>query len=165
MGKIEKLIQLQSRPFIGRIATEILSLYGIEFPSRVQVGSGLVIHHRGQGIIVTPSTTIGNDVTIYQQVTIGRSGVGVTDEDQGFVGIIIDDGAILCAGAKVLGGRGTLRIGKGTVVGANSVLTCSTGEFEVWAGAPARKVGDRRAPGIAQRTSMTSFASKLTPGL
>jgi len=36
-----------------------------------------------------------------------------------------------------------LRVGRGTVVGANAVLLESTGENELWAGVPARKVGLR----------------------
>lgn len=149
MGTTEKLIHLQQRPLIGKLATEILSIYGVEFPPQVKIGTGLVVHHRGQGIIVSPRTTIGNDVVIYQQVTIGRSGVGTSDSEQGFEGVVIDDGATLCAGAKILGGRGTLRVGKGSIIGANAVLTQSTGDFEVWAGAPARKIVDR----IASSTS------------
>lgn len=39
-------------------------------------------------------------------------------------------------------------MGAGTVVGANAVLTCSTGPNEIWAGVPARLVG-RRSDGLA----------------
>src|SRR6478752_1708722 len=48
--------------------------------------------------------------------------------------------------AVVTSGRGVLTVGEGTVVGANSVLTVSTGKWEIWAGAPARKVGERERP-------------------
>ena len=50
--------------------------------------------------------------------------------------------AILGAGSKVLFQR-DLVIGVGTVIGANSVLLCSTGENEIWAGVPAKRVGKR----------------------
>ncbi len=39
-----------------------------------------------------------------------------------------------------------LTIGAGTVIGANAVLTSSTGPGEIWAGSPARKVADRGQP-------------------
>lgn len=59
-------------------------------------------------------------------------------------GYIIDvqSDVILCAGAKVLS-KGGLVIGKGTIVSANAVLTCSTGENEIWAGVPAKLIGKR----------------------
>lgn len=54
------------------------------------------------------------------------------------------DDAILCAGAKLLFGEETLVVGKGTIIGANAVLTQSTGEGEIWAGIPAKKIGMRK---------------------
>jgi len=38
---------------------------------------------------------------------------------------------------------GTLRVRQSTVVGANSVLLTSTGENEIWAGIPAKRIGER----------------------
>jgi serine O-acetyltransferase len=43
----------------------------------------------------------------------------------------------------VLCKEGVLRVGRGTVLGANAVLLESTGEGEVWAGLPAKKAGPR----------------------
>ena len=57
-------------------------------------------------------------------------------------GVIIRENAILGAGCKVLF-QGDLVVGRGTVIGANSVLLCSTGENEIWAGIPAKCVGKR----------------------
>lgn len=54
------------------------------------------------------------------------------------------DDAIICAGAKLLFSDKTLIVGKGTVIGANAVLTQSTGDYEIWAGIPARKIGIRK---------------------
>lgn len=56
--------------------------------------------------------------------------------------IDIQDDVILCAGCKVLS-KGKLTIGKGTIIGANAVLTQSTGENEIWAGIPAKRIGKR----------------------
>ena len=53
------------------------------------------------------------------------------------------DDVIICAGAKILFKENKLIVGKGTVIGANAVLTCSTGEYEIWAGILARKIGIR----------------------
>lgn len=54
--------------------------------------------------------------------------------------IIISDGAILCAGAKILSKEDTLIVGKNTIIGANSVLLNSTGDNEVWVGIPAKRI-------------------------
>jgi serine acetyltransferase len=140
MGMVEKLVGKRH----VRLVREVLLLMGVEVHARTSIGPGLVLHHRGNGVVITPATRIGRSVAIYQQVTIGRSGVGMTDQEQGFEGVEIGDFAVLCAGAKVLGGRGTLRVGTGTVVAANAVLTRSTGDWEVWAGVPAVKVSDRK---------------------
>jgi serine O-acetyltransferase len=64
-------------------------------------------------------------------------------EQSKFEGIVIEDDAILAPGAKVLCKEGILRVGRGTVVGANAVLLQSTGENEIWAGVPARCIGQR----------------------
>ena len=65
------------------------------------------------------------------------------DESMKEGGVYISDEAILCAGAKILFGEEALIVGKGTIVGANSVLTKSTGENEIWAGVPAKRIGFR----------------------
>ncbi|MFQ7842579.1 MAG: acyltransferase, partial [Thomasclavelia spiroformis] len=54
----------------------------------------------------------------------------------------IKEGAILCAGAKILG-KGQLTVGRNTIIAANAVLLSSTGDNEVWAGIPAKKIKDR----------------------
>ncbi|MFT2690933.1 hypothetical protein [Clavibacter zhangzhiyongii] len=140
MGMVDKMVRFRH----VRLVREALLLMGVEVHAQTTIGPGLVMHHRGNGIVITPSTRIGSSVAIYQQVTIGRTGVDTTAEEQGFEGVEIGDHAVLCAGAKVLGGRGTLRVGTGTVVAANAVLTRSTGDWEVWAGVPAVKVSDRK---------------------
>jgi serine O-acetyltransferase len=58
-------------------------------------------------------------------------------------GIIIENDVILASGAKVLCKEGILKVRKGAIIGANSVLLSSTNEGEIWAGVPAKKVGHR----------------------
>jgi len=92
---------------------------------------------------VSTNTTIGDGVKIYPGVTLGRADIHLPIEDSSFKGIFVEDEVILSPGAKVLGGEGHLRIGKGTIVGANAVLLESTEPGEIWAGVPARRVGHR----------------------
>ena len=109
---------------------------------RVQFGDNLNLVHNGLGVVIHPYTIIGNNVKIYQQVTIGRGDIWKS-ESSDFEGFIIGDDVVICAGAKIICSHGKLTIGKGTVIGANSVLTKSTGENEIWAGIPAKKIGIR----------------------
>jgi len=150
--KAERLIANRRRSVIGPMAHRMLRMMsGIEVPDDVEIGSGLVVHHHGFGLVVHQFTTIGDRVHLFQGVTIGRSDVWMSRADSDFEGIDIEDDVWICAGAKVVGGAGRLRVGRGTVVGANAVLLESTGEWEIWAGSPARCVGHRDRPVEAVR--------------
>lgn len=141
---VTKLVRAQQYPVIGRLAKEMLSVYGVEFPSAVQTGRGLNIVHRGFGVVIHPKTVIGENVTLYHAVTIARADSWVPLYGREFPGVEIGDYAVICPGAKILGAtEGLLRVGTGTVIGANAVLTRSTGDWEVWAGNPAKKISDR----------------------
>lgn len=51
---------------------------------------------------------------------------------------------MLCAGSRIICSKGLLIVGEGTIIGANAVLTQSTGDYEIWAGVPAVKIGKRK---------------------
>jgi serine O-acetyltransferase len=140
-----RLVYLLPMPGLGRLAYLLLKLLGIEFPRSVQVGRHLTIEHGGFGIVVHSRAVIGERVKIYPGVTLGRADIYRPQSESQFERIVIEDDVILAPGSKVLGKQGTLRVGRGTVVGANAVLLQSTGEGEVWAGVPARRVGQRDA--------------------
>lgn len=137
-----RLIFLQRVNVIGKFAGLALNLRGIHIPpSTLKPGTGLVLRHSGN-VVVHSKTQLGRNVMLHQGVTIGRADIW-RSPDATFGGFIIDDEVILGANAVVVSSRGTLHIGRGTVVGANSVLTQSTGEYEIWAGAPAKRIGSR----------------------
>ncbi|WP_166980712.1 serine O-acetyltransferase [Paramicrobacterium fandaimingii] len=127
-----------------RLVRELLLIYGIEIPASVRVGSDFQMVHRGLGTVIHPSTVIGDRVRIYHQVTIGRADGHVPASKSKMERIEIGDDVVLFPGAKVLGGPGITRVGSGTIVAANAVLTKSTGENEIWGGVPAVKIADRR---------------------
>lgn len=139
MGWIEMLVRHRRR----RIAREILLVYGLDIPAQVKIGKDLTLHHRAMGTVFHPATTIGDRVTIYHQVTLGRQDAHIPWAESRMERIEVGDDAVLFAGAKILGGPGVTRVGEGTIVAANAVLTCSTGTWEIWAGVPARKIGER----------------------
>ena len=141
-ANIDRLIRLRSSRRLGPFAWRTLMLlYGLDLPPEVAVGPGVVFPHTGRGTVVHPQTVIGSNVTIFHGVTIGREDAHVPAARSPFVGIEIGDGAVICAGAVVLGGAGVTRVGRGTIVAANAVLRRSTGEFEVWGGVPAKRIG------------------------
>jgi serine O-acetyltransferase len=95
-------------------------------------------------VVIHSKAKIGARVKIYPGVTVGRADIYRPAEESKFEGVVIEDDVILAPGAKVLCKEGILRVGRGTVIGANAVLLQSTGEGEVWAGAPARCLGKRQ---------------------
>jgi serine O-acetyltransferase len=137
------LVYARKLPWVGKAAYLVLKLLGMEIPLSVEIGRDLEVAHGGFGIVIHPKTVIGDRVRLYPGVTIGRSDIHLPVEQSYFEGIVIEDGAILASGAKVLCKEGVLRVGSGTIVGANAVLLCSTGDNEVWVGVPARWVGSR----------------------
>jgi serine O-acetyltransferase len=137
------LIDARKWPILGRLAYYMLKALGAEIPVSVAIGTGFLLHHGGVGVVIHPKTVIGNRVGIYPGVTLGRADVYRPIGASQFQGIVVEDDAILGAGAKILCERGVLRVGRGTVVGANAVLLESTGENEIWAGIPAKKTGMR----------------------
>jgi serine O-acetyltransferase len=140
-----RLVYARRIPVLGRLAYLLLKLLGIEFPRSVQVGRQLTIEHGGFGIVIHSRSIIGNRVKIYPGVTLGRADIYRPQSESQFGRIVIEDNVILAPGSKILGKQGTLRVGRGTVVGANAVLLQSTGEGEIWAGVPARRIGRREA--------------------
>ena len=143
---VTALIYRRRHRAFGRLVSEALALYGMEVPAAVEIGPGLRVFHRGFGTVLHPLTTLGANVTLYNGVTLGRADPWLPQEDSAMERIVVEDDVCLCAGAKVVCKAGTLTVGRGTVVGANAVLTCSTGSDEIWAGVPARLVGWRTAP-------------------
>jgi serine O-acetyltransferase len=137
------LVYARNIPILGGIAYFTLKLLGVEIPRPVIVGKHLELAHGGFGVVIHPNTTIGRRVKIYPGVTLGRADIYRPAAQSSFKGIVVEDDAILCPGAKVLCKEGVLRIGRGSVIGANAVLLESTRENEIWAGVPAKCVGKR----------------------
>ena len=140
-----RLVYARRKPIIGKLAYYCLKLLGVEIPISVEVGDNLELAHGGFGVVVHPNCTIGDRVKIYPGVTIGRSDIYRPAEQSSFKNIMIEDDVILSPGSKVLCKEGILKVGKGTVIGANAVLLTSTGEGEIWTGIPAKQTGHRGA--------------------
>ena len=143
-----RLVYARTLPVIGKLFYYLLKLLGSEIPVSVPIGEGFILEHGGHGVVIHSKAQIGDRVRVYQGVTLGRADIYQPMENSKFVGIQIGNDVILSPGCKILCREGVLKVGHGTVVGANGVLLESTGDFEIWAGSPARCVG--RRPRIGQ---------------
>lgn len=144
---IVRLVYLQKSALFGPFARLILWALGVDIPKRVRIGAGLRLGHPTAGIVVHPSTTIGDDVTIFHGTTIGRAEAWrphteITESE----GVSVGSNVVIGAGAVILFRSGVSTVlGDGSIVGANAVLTHSVGSGEIWAGNPARLVGTVRS--------------------
>ncbi len=145
MDVVTRLTYLSKHALLGALAYYVLKLLGLEIPRSVEIGRGLEIAHGGFGIVIHSRARIGDRVKIYPGVTLGRADIYRPVEQSRFEGMLIEDDVILSPGCKVLCKEDVLRVGRGTVIGANAVLLQSTGENEIWAGIPARCIGKRVA--------------------
>ena len=140
---ITTLVYARAKPVIGPLAYYALKLLGVELPRSVPIGDDLEIAHGGYGIVIHSKARIGNRVKLYPGVNLGRADIYKPMSESRFEGIVIGDDVVLSPGSKILCKEGVMQVGRGTVVGANAVLLESTGEWEIWAGVPAVKVGLR----------------------
>jgi serine O-acetyltransferase len=107
---------------VPRLFTEYAhSKTGIDIHPGATIGDGFFIDH-GTGIVIGETAVIGNNVKIYQGVTIGAL-LGARDKDQVQRHPTIEDEVIIYAGATILGGK-TI-IGRNSVIGGNVWLTSS----------------------------------------
>ncbi|HJA31845.1 MAG TPA: serine O-acetyltransferase [Candidatus Eisenbergiella pullicola] len=104
---------------------------GIEIHPGAKIGKGFFIDH-GNGVIIGETTVIGNNVTLYQGVTLGGTG-----KEQGKRHPTIGDNVMISAGAKVLG---SFTIGENSKIGAGSVVLSPVPPNSTVVGVPGRVV-------------------------
>ncbi len=101
-------------PILPRlIATIARSITGIEIHPAATVGRGFFIDH-GMGVVVGETAEIGDDVTLYQGVTLGGTGFATGKRHP-----TVQDNVTIGSGAKLLG---PITVGHGSKIGANSVV-------------------------------------------
>ena len=112
-------------------------LTGIEIHPAAKIGDRLFMDH-GYGIVIGETTEIGDDVTIYQGVTLGGVMPSIDSDTQRHKKRhpTICDNVIIGSGAQILG---PIKIGNSARVGANSVVIKSVPDNVTVAGVPARE--------------------------
>ncbi len=115
------LWQKNSKSLARIFAEYVHSRTGIDIHPGAQIGEGFAIDH-GTGIVIGESTLIGNNVKIYQGVTLGALSVAKENARTKRHPTVEDDVTIY-SNATILGG--TTTIGRGSIVGGNVWLTYS----------------------------------------
>ena len=105
---------------------------GIEIHPGARIGRRFFIDH-GMGVVIGETAEIGDDVTLYQGVTLGGTALHRTKRHP-----TIGDGVIVGSGAQILGG---FTVGAGARVGANAVVLGPIPPGVTVVGVPARPVG------------------------
>lgn len=125
--RIAHFLYTEKVPVLPRMMAEIAhAKTGIDIHPGATIGEYFFIDH-GTGVVIGETATIGNNVKLYQGVTIGAKSFRVNDDGSLVKGVKrhpdISDDVVIYAGATVLGGN-TL-IGKGVVIGGNAWVTHS----------------------------------------
>jgi serine O-acetyltransferase len=116
-------------------------LTGVEIHPAARIGRGLFIDH-GMGVVIGETAVIGNNVTLFQGVTLGGTG-----KERGKRHPTIEDNVVIGTGAKVLG---SITVGHDAMIGANAVVVRDVPPESTVVGVPGRiaKTRDRHVPGI-----------------
>lgn len=120
-------LHLLGVPLIPRIITEMAhSETGIDIHPAATIGHHFTIDH-GTGVVIGATCIIGNNVKLYQGVTLGAKSFPLDEDGNPIKGIprhpILEDDVIVYSNATVLG---RITIAKGTVIGGNIWVTEST---------------------------------------
>ena len=116
--------------WLARILSSLARwLTGVEIHPGAKIGRRFFIDH-GMGIVIGETAEIGNDVTLYQGVTLGG-----TSWNKGKRHPTLEDGVVVGAGAKVLGG---FLVGDHAAIGSNAVVTKPVPAGATAVGIPAR---------------------------
>lgn len=119
-------------PFLARcISQKMARKTGIEIHPGATIGRRVVIDH-GHGIVIGETAEVGDDVLIYQGVTLGGTG-----KDIGKRHPTIERGVMIGAGAKILG---PITVGHGAKVAAGAVVLCDVAPNATVVGVPGKVV-------------------------
>ena len=129
---------------LARIISQLTRfITGIEIHPGATIGKRCMIDH-GMGVVIGETTEIGDDVTIYQGVTLGGTGKEVGKRHP-----TIGNNVVISSGAKVLG---PFRVGNNSKIGAGSVVLEEIPDNCTVVGIPGKVVkrGDQRAQDLNQ---------------
>jgi serine O-acetyltransferase len=139
--RVAHALALAEVPLLPRLISLLTrALTGIEIHPAACIGEGLFIDH-GTGVVIGETAEIGNDVTLYQGVTLGGTGFATGKRHP-----TVQDNVTIGSGAKLLG---PITIGHGAKIGANSVVITDVPPNSTVVGNPGHpvRVDGRRVEG------------------
>lgn len=129
-------------PLVPRVISQISRFFtGIEIHPGATIGRRFFIDH-GTGVVIGETSEIGDDVLLYQGVTLGGTG-----HEKGKRHPTIGNSVVLGTGAKILG---NIRIGDNVKVGAGSVVVHPVPDNSTVVGIPGRVVRIRPEGGVLE---------------
>ena len=139
LHRLSNLIWKVKLKLLARLSSHFTRfITGIEIHPGATIGENLFIDH-GMGIVIGETSVIGNNVCLYQGVTLG----GVR-QVKGKRHPTLSDNVVIGAGAKILG---PIKIGKNSKVGANSVVTKNIPANTTVIGIPGRVIDHNSGDG------------------
>ena len=138
--RIAHKLYLKKHYFLARwVSQRAVRKTGIEIHPGATIGKGLFIDH-GSGVIIGETAELGDNITLYQGVTLGGTG-----KEQGKRHPTLEDNVMVSAGAKVIG---SFTIGKNSKIGAGSVVIEEVPPNCTVVGVPGRivRMGDQKVP-------------------
>jgi serine O-acetyltransferase len=128
-------LYLWHMPILPRLISHISRFFtGIEIHPGARIGKGLFIDH-GMGVVIGETAEIGDNVTIYQGVTLGGTSLQKAKRHP-----TLGNNVVIGVGAKLIG---AITISDNTKIGAGSVVICSTPANSTVIGVPGRVVAVR----------------------
>lgn len=130
--RINHLLWKMHVPFFPRFLSQVVKIItGVEIHPAARIGRGFFIDH-GMGVVIGETAEIGENVLLYQGVTLGGTG-----KEKGKRHPTLGNNVVVGAGAKILG---AITVGDHVKIGANSVLLHSVPEHSIVVGVPGRVI-------------------------
>ncbi len=117
---------------------------GMDFPWRAQIGGGLALTH-GWGLVVTHGAKIGNNVTLFHGVTLGRREKISRDGSRSTEYPVLEDEVWVGPNAIIVGG---VLIGRGSRIGGGAFVTESVPPYSIVSGNPSAIVKSDCTPDV-----------------
>ena len=161
MHRIANFFAVAKFDLIARIISQFSRfITGIEIHPKAKIGKNLFIDH-GMGVVIGETSIIGDNVTIYHNVTLGGISPSIDSDNQREVKRhpTLQDHVVVGSGAQVLG---PITVRKNAKIGANAVVTKDVPENGVMVGIPAKNVGtaseEFRPYGISEEEKNEEFS-------
>jgi serine O-acetyltransferase len=141
--RLAHFLHVRRLPLLPRVISHFARfITGIEIHPGAKIGKGFFIDH-GMGVVIGETAEVGDDVTLYQGVTLGGTG-----KERGKRHPTLGDDVIVGVGAKILG---AITVGDGARIGGGAVVLRDVPPHSTAVGVPAKVVSFRQPDGTTRR--------------